>query len=206
MAQTLLDQLLGFMPVEELRGRAEAYVASRYDLDWDGLAADVTHDVLAVFLRRPALPSLEEEKKAFAYLFRSLDQRAVYYLTRFLRDPKRHLPIEEDLTPSTEREPLEKLLGEEGKVAARRQVELLLEVATTEQAEILRLLRDGLPTTQIALTLQIATSTVRMRLHFLRKRVRRLEERPWRSPKGKVEEPLAPTPIAAAVKLDTSAA
>ncbi len=149
MLSSTLDQLLEFVPM------GQRYVQAAFEMD-PSTAADVVQDVLQrLLLSGPDL--LESPKR---YFLRACRWRAL----QFIRDRKRRDRVPQEAEEVRQDREVLIALEDEDKLKFFGQ-------ATPKQREVLELLIEGHCPEEVSATLEISSSTVRVRLHHTRRRI-----------------------------------
>lgn len=159
MPLSLLDQVLPYIP--EVTEKLEEVFHFKRGVE----AADVVQEI-AVRLRSK-LPVVRPELDKYLprLLWRACLNRAKDHWRGWERYEPRHCAHEEEAHASKERTPLNKLASKEAR-------EALAALLTAEQLEVAQLVEDGFSVREIARKLAIGGSSVRMRLHAARQRVK----------------------------------
>jgi RNA polymerase sigma factor (sigma-70 family) len=155
MAISTLEGLL-----EYLRP-AQFYLQSSFGLDAN-TASDVVQDVL-LRLFRTGPERLDHPKR---YLFRACRWRALQILRSRRRRDSAYAVVEKRLE-AAEKKNREVLIALEDEDKHK-----FFGQATPKQREVLDLMLEGKTTTEVSAILEIPDSTVRMRIHLLRKHLK----------------------------------
>ncbi|HVE40653.1 MAG TPA: sigma-70 family RNA polymerase sigma factor [Planctomycetota bacterium] len=154
MATSTLDGLLGFVRP------AQYFLQGYYGLDSES-AADVVQDVL-LRLFRTGPDRVDYPKR---YLFQACRWRALQILRWRRRRDKAYAVVEKRRKEAEKKNNVVLIaLDDEDKPKFFGQ-------ATPKQQEVLELMLEGKTMTQVSAILEIPESTVRMRVHLLRKRL-----------------------------------
>jgi RNA polymerase sigma factor (sigma-70 family) len=157
----------GIMAISTLKGLleymrpAQFYLQASFGLD-ASTAADVVQDVL-LRLFRTGPERLDHPKR---YLFRACRWRALQVLRGRRRRDNAYAVVEK-------RRRLAELQNREVLIALEDEDKpKFFGQATPKQQEVLNLMLEGKSMTEVSATLQIPDSTVRMRIHLLRKNLK----------------------------------